>query len=77
MNIISYWDILPNEIQILVIEYRAAKTIQKSAVKMFYKKYGKNWKEEIQNYEDNLDYFCYLTGINDPWQDYINYYRNS
>ena len=82
LTVQSYWDILPNELQRLIIEhrtaiieYRAALTIQQSAVKMFYKRYGKNWKEEILNYENNLNYFCYLNGINDPWQDYIEYYR--
>tara|TARA_A100001388_G_scaffold277147_1_gene267062 strand:- start:4373 stop:4600 length:228 start_codon:yes stop_codon:yes gene_type:complete len=75
MNLTSYWDILPNEIIIIILEHKAALTIQNIAVKMFYKRYGKNWKEEIQNYEENLDYFCYLTGINDPSQDYINYFR--
>lgn len=75
MNLTSYWDLLPNEIITIVQEHKAAIIIQKIAVKMFYKRYGKNWKEDIKNYEDNLDYFCYMTGINDPWQDYIDYYR--
>ena len=67
----TYWDILSREI----VEYNAALIIQQRAVKMFYKRYGKKWKEEIENYEDRLDYFCYLNDINDPWQDYIEYYR--
>ena len=75
MNLRSYWDILPNEIITIILEHKAAIIIQETAVKMFYKRYGKNWKEEIKNYENNLHYFCYLTGINDPCQDYINYYR--
>ena len=75
MNLTSYWDILPNEIITIILEHKAALIIQKIAIKMFYKRYGKNWKEEIENYEENLNYFCYITGINDPWQDYIDYYR--
>ena len=75
MNIISYWDILPDEIQNLIIKHKSALTIQRNAYKMFYNKYSIRWKEDIKNYEENLDYYCYRHNINDPWQDYINYYR--
>ena len=80
MNIIkkSYWDILPIEIQNLIIEYskkkEAAMKIQNTAYKMFYNKYGISWKENIQNYQDYLDYYCYRYGINDSIEDYYNYY---
>ena len=53
----------------------AAQKIQNSAIKMFYNNYGIEWREMIMNYDNNLDYYCYINGINDPWQDYINYYR--
>ena len=42
---------------------------------MFYNKYGINWKNNIQNYQDDFDYYCYRYGINDPDEDYYNYYK--
>ena len=72
MSSMSYWNILPDELQILILEHRAAIIIQNIVIKIFHKKYGINWKNIIQDYAENLDLFCYLTGIDDPWQDYIN-----
>ncbi len=70
----TYWDILPEDIQRIIIEHRAANTIKRNAYKMFYKIYGISWKEDIQNYEKNLELFSFLTGIYEPPDDYINYY---
>ena len=53
----------------------AAILIQNAAYMMFYKKYGLNWKNNLLNYNDDLDYYCYVNNIVDPWQDYINYYK--
>jgi hypothetical protein len=71
----SYWDILPNEIQTIIVEHKAAKTIQRNAIKMFYRIYGITWEKDIENYERNFDIFCYLTGIYDPPYDYQNFFR--
>ena len=75
MNKRSYWDILPDEIQTKIIEHRAALMIQRNTLKMFYKNYGIFWEIMVMNYEEIFDYYCYRNNINDPWQDYINYYR--
>ena len=58
-------------------EINAAIIIQRNAIKMFFRTYGYKWKDRIANYESDLDYYCYRYGINDPWQDYINYYRKN
>jgi len=71
----SYWDQLPLEIQLKILIESAAIQIQEAAIKMFYYKYGITWKEDIKNYDDNLDYYCYRYGINDPSEDYYNYYK--
>ena len=70
-------NIYSNELIQIIKEYMAASCIQQYAIKMFYKKYGCNWKYEIDNYESNLDYYCYLNNIYDPFHDYINYYYNN
>ena len=71
----SYLNTLPDELNEIIIQHLAAIKIQRSAIKMFYKKYGHNWDWEIKNYDENCDYYCYLNNINDPSHDYINYYR--
>ena len=71
----NYLNYLSKDLLFLIIQHKAAILIQNNAIKMFYKKYGYDWKNIIDDYEDNLDFCCYLTGINDPKQDYINYYR--
>jgi len=75
LEIKSYWDILPNEIQTIILKHKAAKTIQRNAIKKFYKNYGITWEKDIQDYDKLLDIFCYLAGICDPPHDYINYYK--
>ena len=67
----SYWDILPSEIQTIIIKHKAALTIQRNAIKMFYNIYGITWKNDLQNYDKLIDLFCYLTGIVDPPYDYM------
>jgi len=71
----SRWDILPDEIQTIILNNKAAKTIQRNAIKMFYKTYGMTWEKDIENYDKFIDLFCYLTGIVDPPYDYINYFK--
>ena len=71
----SRWDILPCVIQTIILEHKAAKTIQRNAIKMFYKTYGMTWEKDIENYDKFIDLFCYLTGIVDPPYDYINYFK--
>ncbi len=47
--------------------------IQHQAFKMFYNKFGSSWKKIIKRENKlvyQLDYYCYLHGINDPWYDY-------
>lgn len=47
--------------------------IQDHAIKMFYNKLGPTWKKTIKSESKliyQLDYYCYLHGINDPWYDY-------
>mgnify|MGYP007047375052 CR=1 FL=1 len=70
----SFWDVLPKEIQSIILDHRAALQIQRCAIKKFYYKYGITWKQDIKNYDDYLDYYCYRYGINDPPEDYYNYY---
>ena len=82
MNVVnkSYWDKLPEEIQIKIINYSkklyATIKIQNMAYKKFYNKYGIKWKENLHHYQDNYDYYCYRNGITDPCMDYYNYYYN-
>ena len=64
---------LPDDVIIIIHEHLAARQIQTVAYMMFYKKYGLKWKDYIHNYENDLDYYCYLNGIVDPWYDYIKY----
>ena len=69
----SYWDVLPDELQTLIIQHKVAIKIQHRVINTFRHKYGQNWKQII--YENNrlvykLDYYCYRMGINDPWYDY-------
>ena len=71
----SYWDTLPIDIEDNILQHRSVILIQKNAKKMFYNKYGINWKNNIQNYQDDFDYYCYRYGINDPDEDYYNYYK--
>ena len=71
----KYLHLLPDDIAELIILHKCATIIQNNAIKMFYKKYGTDWESIIKNYQENLDYFCYITGIYDPLDDYINYYR--
>ena len=73
----SHWDRLPDDIKTIIFEYNAAQVIQTAVYKMFYKKYGLNWENLIRNYQADLDYYCYRHDINDPWQDYSEYYRVS
>ena len=49
--------------------------IQRNTLKMFYKNYGIFWEIMVMNHQEIFDYYCYRNNINDPWQDYINYYR--
>jgi hypothetical protein len=70
----SRWDKLPQEIENLIFKHRSAILIQNNAIKMFYNRYGTNWKENIKNYQDNFDAYCNRYGINDPQEDYYNYY---
>ena len=71
----SLWDILPDDIKIIIIRHKSANIIKNYALKMFYKKYGIYWQMIIKNYEDWLDSFCLRYNVCDPYQDYINYYR--
>ena len=71
----KYLHLIPDDITEIIIKHKCAIIIQRNAFKMFYKKYGIDWKSLIENYQSNLDFFCYITGINDPIDDYINYYR--
>ena len=70
-----YYD-LPDDIITIINKEKSAFIIQCYAIKMFYKKYGIEWKNFLNNYQQYLDFFCYITGINDPIDDYVNYYRN-
>lgn len=60
----SYWDIIPTEIQEIILQYRSVIQIQNNAIKMFYNKYGISWKENIINYQKNyenlLDYYNFM-----------------
>lgn len=71
----TYWDVLPNELQTLIIQHAAAIKIQHTVINTFRHTYGENWKQTI--YENNqliykLDYYCYRMGINDPLYDYYD-----
>ena len=75
----SYWDLLPNDLQSIIIRCRAANIIQDKTIKMFQKKYGEDWKQKIHQKIHqqsqlvyDLDYYCYRMGINDPWYDYCD-----
>ena len=79
---LSYWDILPNDLQMLVKDHKAAIRIQECAFKLFYRRYGPKWKAIIKisvTINDmslhawdvyDMDYWCYLNNIMDPWYDY-------
>ena len=77
----SHWDKLPIEIQKKIINYskklHAVIKIQNMTYKKFYNKYGIKWKENIDYYQANYDYYCYRNGINDPVMDYYNYYNEN
>ncbi len=54
-------------------ETESAMKIQTQVFKMFYNKFGPTWKKTIKRDAKlvyQLDYYCYLNGINDPWYDY-------
>ena len=50
----SYWDVLPKEIQSIILDHRAALQIQRFLIKKFYYKYKITWKQDIKNYDDYL-----------------------
>ena len=75
MEQLSLWDILPNDIQNKILCHRAINIIQRNAIKMFYKKYGIDWKNSIKNFDRDFDYFLSIRGINDPFYDYYDLYR--
>lgn len=68
----SLWDILPDDLQITIKEHKSAIKIQERIFKVFYKTYGPTWKNDINKNSlvNQLDYYCYLNKINDPWYDY-------
>ena len=66
----KYLFLLPNDLIELVIFHKCATIIQNYAIKMFYKKYGTDWESIIKNYEENLNYFCLITGLDDIKDDY-------
>ena len=72
----SHWDKLPQEIEDIIFKHRSAILIQNNAIKMFYNRYGTNWKESIKNYQKNFNAYCNRYGINDPIEDYYNYYND-
>ena len=72
----TYLDLLPTDIYQLILKHKAAITIQEKTFKIFYKNHGPTWKKEIRIIHRtlvyDLDYWCYLQGINDPWYDYCD-----
>ena len=72
----TYLDRLPTEIYQQIIEHVAAIQIQEYVFKLFYKNYGPTWQQKIKERSNtlvyDLDFFCYLNGIADPWYDYCD-----
>ena len=72
----TYLNLLPTDIYQLILEHKAAIIIQEHAFKQFYKNHGPTWKKKIRIIHRTLvyelDYYCYLHGINDPWYDYCD-----
>ena len=68
------WDILSEDLQEMIKEHCAAIIIQERMFKIFYKNHGPQWKKKINPnaFLIDLDYYCYLRGINDPWYDYCD-----
>ena len=74
----SLWNKIPKEIKELIEHRVAAIIIQEFAFKLFYKRYGIKWKNIINYYDESyltieeLDYYCYMNNIMDPWYDYCD-----
>jgi len=71
----SLWDCLSDDMQNLILQHRSTIIIQRNAYKMFYNKYGIAWKNNVQNYDRDFDYYLYVRGINDPYYDYCDLYK--
>lgn len=70
----TWFDLLPNEINQIIEEHKAAQQIQDRVYKMFYRQYGLGWKKLVNNKDWllRLEYYYYINGIDDPWIDYMD-----
>ena len=75
---LTYLEILPDDIINLIQEHKAAIIIQEQVFKIFYKTFGPTWKQDIKVPHLPLDvydydYFSYMNDIMDPWHDYTDH----